>query len=504
MKRQMWKTARQGALLFLIGLMGNGTRPAAIADEDRPHRPNILLAIADDWAWPHAGVAGDKIVRTPVFDRHAREGMLFTQAFVSAPSCSPSRAALLTGQHFWRLEEGAILWSTLPAKFPVYPDLLEQAGYHVGHTGKGWGPGPIAPGGRQRNPAGPLYKSFQQFLDARPPGKPFCFWFGSFRPHRHYQWQSGVQAGLKPEQVSVPSCLPDAPDVRTDLCDYYWNVEQFDREVGNLLELLQRTGEEGNTLMVVTSDNGLPFPRCKSNLYDLGTRVPLAIRWPAKLAGNRRVEDLVSLVDLAPTFLQAAGLQPPPDMNGTSLLGLLLSGKSGRVEPQRNRVFTGKERHAYLGYPTRAIRTHEFLYIRNFAPDRFAGGDPAGDDPREPPLVTRNGYDNPFGDIDGSPTKYFMLKHRDQPAVRPLFELAFAQRPAEELYDLRTDPDQLHNVATDSRHTAAKARLAEALMSELKATKDPRVLSRGGSFDEYPYYWGPNAPGRAPAKPPPK
>ena len=191
-------------------------------------------------------------------------------------------------------------------------------------------------------------------------------------------------------------------------------------------------------------------------------------------------------------------------MTGKSLLGLLLSGKSGRVEPQRDRVFTGKERHAYLGYPTRAIRTHEFLYIRNFAPDRYAGGDPSGDDPREPPLVTRNGYDNPFGDIDGSPTKYFMLKHRDQPAVRPLFELAFAQRPAEELYDLRNDPDQLHNVATDSRHTAAKARLAEALMSELKATKDPRVLGRGGSFDEYPYYYGPNAPGRAPAKPPPK
>jgi N-sulfoglucosamine sulfohydrolase len=330
--------------------------PAAIADEDRPHRPNILLAIADDWAWPHAGIAGDKVVRTPAFDRLARDGVLFTQAFVSAPSCSPSRAALLTGQHFWRLEEGAILWSTLPAKFPVYPDLLEKAGYHVGHTGKGWGPGPIGPGGRQRNPAGPLYKSFQQFLEARPKGKPFCFWFGSFRPHRQYQWQSGVRGGLKPEQVSVPPCLPDAPDVRTDLCDYYWNVGQFDREVGDLIELLRRTGEQDDTLIVVTSDNGMPFPRCKSNLYDLGTRVPLAIRWPAKLAGNRRVDDLVSLIDLAPTFLQAAGVRPPSDMTGKSVLGLLLSGKSGRVEPHRDRVFTGKERHAFLGYLTRKYR----------------------------------------------------------------------------------------------------------------------------------------------------
>lgn len=504
MKRRSWKAARHAALLFLIALIGSGSRPIAIAAEDRPHRPNVLLAIADDWAWPHAGIAGDKVVRTPAFDRIAREGVLFTRAFVSAPSCSPSRAALLTGQHFWRLEEGAILWSTLPAKFPVYPDLLEKAGYHVGHAGKGWGPGPIARGGRLRNPAGPLYKSFQQFLDARPKAKPFCFWFGSFRPHRQYQWQSGVQGGLKPEQASVPPCLPDDPEVRTDLCDYYWNVEQFDREVGNLIEVLQRTGEQDNTLMVVTSDNGMPFPRCKSNLYDLGTRVPLAIRWPAKLAGNRRIDDLVSLLDLAPTFLEAAGLQSPSDMTGKSVLGLLLSGQSGRVAPHRDRVFTGKERHAYLGYPTRAIRTREFLYIRNFAPDRYAGGDPSGDDPREPPIVTRNGYDNPFGDIDGSPTKYFMLKHRDEPAIKALFELAFAKRPAEELYDLRNDPDQLHNVATDSRHAAAKARLAEALMSELKATKDPRVLGRGASFDKYPYYWGPNAPGRASAKPLPK
>jgi arylsulfatase A-like enzyme len=252
--------------------------------------------------------------------------------------------------------------------------------------------------------------------------------------------------------------------------------------------------------MVVTSDNGMPFPRCKSNLYDLGTRVPLAIRWPAKLAGKGRVDDLVSLIDLAPTFLQAAGLQPPSDMNGKGLLSLL-SGKRGRVEPQRDRVFTGKERHAFLGYPTRAIRTHEFLYIRNFAPDRYAGGDPSGDDPREPPLVTRNGYDNPFGDIDGSPTKYFMLKHRNEPAVKPLFELAFAQRSAEELYDLSKDPDQLHNVAGDSGYAAAKARLAEALMSELKTTRDPRVLGTGGAFDGYPYYWGPHAPGRGPSKP---
>jgi arylsulfatase A-like enzyme len=135
-------------------------------------RPNILFCLADDWSWPHAGIAADKVVKTPTFDRVAREGVLFENVFVSAPSCTPSRGAMLTGQWHWRLEEGGNLWSTLPAKFPVYPDLLEGAGYHVGFTRKGWGPGRHEPGGRTRNPAGPGYKSFQEFMKARPEDKP--------------------------------------------------------------------------------------------------------------------------------------------------------------------------------------------------------------------------------------------------------------------------------------------------------------------------------------------
>src|SRR4030042_2303569 len=137
------------------------------------NRPNILFCLADDWSWPHAGIAGDKVVKTPTFDRVAREGVLFKNAFVSAPSCTPSRGAILTGQWHWRLEEGGNLWSTLPAKFDVYPDLLEKAGYHVGCTRKGWGPGQHQPGGRTRNPAGPRFKDFAEFLQARPEGAPY-------------------------------------------------------------------------------------------------------------------------------------------------------------------------------------------------------------------------------------------------------------------------------------------------------------------------------------------
>ncbi|MHC4173138.1 MAG: sulfatase family protein [Planctomycetota bacterium] len=450
-------------------------------------RPNILFCLADDWSWPHASIAGDKVVKTPTFDRVAREGVLFENAFVSSPSCTPSRGAILTGQWHWRLEEGGNLWSTLPVKFAVYPDLLEEAGYHVGFTRKGWGPGRDEPGGRTRNPAGPRFKNFHEFLKARPQGKPFCFWFGSQDPHRVYKWRSGVESGMKLQDVEVPACFPDSEVVRMDICDYYWEVERFDREVGELLKSLEVSGELDDMLVVISGDNGMPFPRCKSNLYDLGTNVPLAVRWPAAVKGGRVVEDFISLADLAPTFLEAAGLRPSTEMTARSFLDVLASGKSGRVDRKRDKVFTGKERHAYvrkdgLGYPMRAIRTHEFLYIRNFKPDRWPAGDPEEVGFRDPP--------RPYGDIDGSPSKTYMMEHRDDPDVRGLFGLAFGKRPAEELYDLRKEPSQLNNLADQAKYAAVKSRLAATLMAKLRATKDPRVLGKGDAFDTYPYYGG--------------
>jgi N-sulfoglucosamine sulfohydrolase len=466
------------------------TRPMRAAEKGDP-RPNILFAFADDWIWPHAGVAGDPVIKTPTFDRVAREGVLFTRAYVSAPSCTPSRGAILTGQYHWRLQEGANLWSTLPAGFDVYPDLLERAGYHVGFCRKGWGPGSETAGGRKRNPAGPRFKNLEAFLAARPAGKPFCFWFGSHDPHRGYKWQSGKQSGMKLQDVRVPACLPDHEIVRTDLCDYYWEVQRYDRETGEMLKRLEAMGELDNTIVVMSGDNGLPFPRCKSNLYDLGTNAPLGIRWPAKAKGGRVVDDFVSLCDLAPTFLEAAGLKPVPAMTGRSLMTVLTSGKSGRVDAKRDHVLVGMERHTCAqtgsteGYPMRAIHTHDYLYIRNFKPDRWPAGTPEA-----------------YRDIDGSPTKTYMMKNRDDAKVRPLFKLAFGKRPAEELYDRRKDPGQLHNVAADPAYAEVRKHLAGALMAELKATADPRVLGSGDVFDRYPYRGGrPKRPQPKPAPP---
>ncbi len=450
----------------------------------RADRPNILLCIADDWAWPHASVYGDPVVRTPVFDRVAREGVLFTHAFSAAPSCTPSRGAILTGQAPHRLEEGGNLWSLLPAKFPVYTDLLEEAGYSVGFTRKGWGPGDFKAGGRRRNPAGEPFMSFEEFLARVPPDRPFCFWFGSTDPHRPYERDSGVNAGMKPEQVSVPPFWPDVPEVRRDILDYYLEIQRFDREVGELLALLEKRGQLDKTLVVITSDNGWPFPRAKANLYDAGTRQPLAVRWPARIRGGRTLSDFVNLADLAPTFLEAAGLKPLPEMTGRSLLGLL----TGSEKPGgRNEVFLERERHANvrrgdLSYPMRAIRTRDYLYIRNFRPDRWPAGDPE--------LYHSVG---PFGDCDEGPTKRYILDHRGEPKFARFFELAFAKRPAEELYDLRKDPHQTVNVAGRPEYAAAQRRLRERLESWMKQTGDPRATVDDDRWDRYPYFGLPAA-----------
>src|SRR5438105_273151 len=304
-------------LFILINLAG------LIEVQAAQMRPNILYCLADDWSWPHAGVYGDRLVRTPTFDRVAREGMLFSYCFSAAPSCTPSRAAMLTGQYPHRLEEGSCLWGFLPKKFPVYPDLLAKTGYVIGSTRKGWGPGNFQAGGFARNPAGPRFNNFAEFLKKVPDGKPFCFWFGSNDPHRPYDPGSGAGIGLKTNHVVVPPFWPDTEVSRNDVLDYYRKVERYDREVGELLDLLEKAGQLENTIVVMTGDNGWPFPRCKANLYDGGTRQPLAVRWPAHIKPGQKCDDFINLMDLAPTFLEAAGLKPLPEMTGHSFLGLL-------------------------------------------------------------------------------------------------------------------------------------------------------------------------------------
>jgi len=476
-RRNFLKAAGAAAVGVTLGggVRAQGQGPTVLKAPRPDDRPNILFCLGDDWGWPHTGALGDKVVRTPTFDRVAREGVLFPQACCASPSCTPSRGSILTGQMFYRLEEGGNLWSTLPKKFQVYPDLLEAAGYHVGLMRKGWGPGDFKLTGWPRNPAGPNYKSFEAFHASIPDGKPFCFWFGSNDPHRPYDAGAAAAAGLKPDNVYVPPWLPDAPEVRQDILDYYFECERCDRNSGDMMALLEKAGKLENTLVVMTGDNGWPFPRGKTNLYDGGVRQPLAVRWPARVKGGRTVEDFINLSDLAPTFLEAAGLKALPEMTARSFLDVLTSGKSGRVDPARDRYIVGRERHhggarpGCLGYPMRAMRTGDYLYIRNFISDRWPAGDPPG-----------------YADCDNGASKKYMVDHRDDPKVAPLYELSFGKRPAEEFYDCRKDPHQMKNVAADATLADAKKKIAADLEKYLADTKDPRIVG-GAKFDEYPY-----------------
>jgi arylsulfatase A-like enzyme len=477
-RRVFLKTLSLGTA-SLAGLWG--CRPS-----EPPPRPNILFCIADDWGWPHAGAYGDPVVQTPTFDRLAREGVLFEHVYVMSPSCTPSRNSILTGQHHWRLEEGANLWSTLDVKFPVYPLLLENAGYFVGYWRKCWGPGDLKAGGYVgSHPGGTHYPGgFEEFLSARSGKTPFCFWLGSSDPHRPYKVGSGKSSGIDLNAIKVPGFYPDRPEIRSDIADYYFEVQRFDADCAQAISMLEKSGELDNTIIVMTGDHGMPFPRCKSNLYEMGVHVPLAIRWGNKIKPKRRLNDFVSFIDLAPTFLEAAGLKVPNEMTGRSLMPLLRSAKSGYLKKSRSHVIFGKERHTPAqgipemgGYPCRGLRNRRFLYIRNFAPDRWPAGIPEG---ATHPIGR-------FADCDDGPTKALLMKYQNHPDYDTFFALSFAKRLPEELYDLDKDPDQLHNVAIDPDYEHIRKEMSTRLMTELKASGDPRASGDPVLFDTYPY-----------------
>ena len=441
-------------------------------------QPNILFLIADDWSFPHAGVYGDQVVRTPTFDRLAAEGALFTNAYTASPSCSPSRASILLGRYPHQNGDGGNLWSEFPDAHPTYVQILEKAGYFTGATRKGWGPGEFKVTGFEHNPAGKSFADFEAFLKERKPGEPFTFWFGSSDPHREYVANTGIQAGMKLEDVLVPGFFPDNDCVRNDILDYYFEIERFDRECGQLIAMLEEIGELDNTIIVMTSDNGMPFPRAKANLYDYGTRMPLAIRWPEKVKAGTVINDFVNFVDFAPSFVEAAGLTQN-SMSGQSLWGLL-AGES----QDREQVFLERERHANvrkgdLSYPMRGIRNHGYLYIWNPMPERNPAGDP-----------TVHQSVGQYGDVDHSITKFLIMAMEGKAEVgKPdLFELSFGQRPEEELYDVRNDPYQLNNLAANPALATVKSKLKADLLQWMSDTGDLRADDpRSTYWDEVRY-----------------
>jgi arylsulfatase A-like enzyme len=411
--------------------------------------------------------------------------VLFERAFVTAPSCTPSRNGILTGQPFYRLGEGANLQSALDVAHPNFMRRLADAGYQTGHWRKVWGPGVFEAGGYEQHPCGPE-TGFDAFLERRAKDQPFCFMFGAYDPHRPYDAGQGAAGGVSAADIRVPPFLPDHETVRSDIADYYFEVERWDRDVARAIELLEQAGELENTIIVMTGDNGMPFPRCKGNLYDWGSRAPLAIRWGNGIAApGRRTDAFVSLIDLAPTFLAAAGVDVPAAMTGRSLLPLLRNEETKPGDDaRRDFAVYGRERHAAAqampsldGYPARAIRTDRWLYIMNLAPDRWPAGVPDG---ATHPIER-------FPDCDNGPTKRFIIDHRDDPRYRHIYDLCFARRPADELYDVQADPDQVENVAGDPAHRETIRQLRDQLTTHLRDTGDPRFTDQPVKFDDYPY-----------------
>ena len=495
------------ALMIGTTYRGNANNP------EKSQRPNILFAIADDQSFPYSSAYGIAGVHTPTFDKVAQNGVLFTNAFVAAPQCSPSRAAILTGKNIWQLEEAGTHSSYFPKKFQVFTDLLEKAGYSTGFTGKPWSPGNWKDAGWPRNPVGPEYNSktlssvpaagisktdyfenFKEFYSEKKPDAPFFFWYGGHEPHRVYDEGSGIKAGKNISEAVVPSFLPDVNLVRSDILDFYFEIEWFDAQLGKMLQFLHEKEELDNTIIVVTADNGMAFPSAKANLNEYGTHVPLAICWPKKMAGKRVVSELVSMIDLAPTFLEIANIKEVPEMTGKSLSPILFEAKSSPKEPFRNYILTGRERHSHarpdnLGYPARAIRTNEYLYILNLKPDRWPAGDPA-------PVSENNGTSAAnekslwpgFHDIDDSPTKLMLIEQNVK--YSEYYRQGYEKRPSEELYNILKDPGCTMNLAKEPGLQSLKNDLRKTLENDLKAQGDPRMTGKSDIFDSYPRFGG--------------
>ena len=500
--------------------------------------PNILFLFADDWgryASLMAEVDGpggiNDVVRTPNFDAVARRGVCFRNAHVSAPSCTPCRSSLLTGRHFWQTGTGSILQGAVyDDTIPSFPPLLREAGYFLGFSHKVWSPGrPVnAPytkqeafhrhGGRinqfsqavtklvtegtPREPAkqqilDQVRGNFRDLLAARPADTPFCYWFGPTNVHRKWMKGSGKAVwDIDPDSLKgkMPAFLPDVPEVRQDLADYFGEIAAWDAAIGVLLDELDQAGLTNNTFIVISGDHGAPgFPHGKCNLYDFGTGVCLSVTGPG-VHGGRVVDDMVSLIDLAPTFLEAAGLTPPRTMTGRSLWPILRSAKSGRVEPARDCVYTGRERHVenaradFMPYPQRAIRTPEHLLIMNFRPDRWPLGDPyrLTDGPEPTVAELENTTRVTLPDEDAGPTKAWLVGARTTERWREHFEKVYGKRPKVELYALRDDPDEMQNLAEDPSYAGLRDELTKRLLAELSRTKDPRLIDEGRFYETPP------------------
>ncbi|MFW6275686.1 MAG: sulfatase [bacterium] len=499
--------------------------------------PNILFAISDDQSF-HTSFVGTKFVKTPAFDRIAKEGVFFTNCIAGSPGCAPSRSAIVTGRHHWQNEQSGQHWSSWMKKYVPFIDLLEKKGYSTGYTGKGVDPFMYAQDEndsllRFNNAAGIAYnkinyvpgtpaderpangistvnyfENFKYFIENKKKDEPFFFWYGAREPHRPYEENSWKELDKNLENAEVPPMLPDNETIRADLLDYAVEIEWFDNHLGRMIEYLDQTGELENTIIIVTSDNGMPFLNAKATCYNFGIHVPLAVRYPKKIPGNRIIDDLVGFIDLAPTILDFThtGIEGMLPITGKSLYKTLTSKKEGLIDKNRKYVYSGRERHSSarhnnLGYPQRAIRSSDFLLIWNAKPNRWPVGSPQKASPNSSdelyPMLgldengkyMQNSDASVFTDIAESPTKSFVIENWNNDEIKPFFKRAFLKRPEFEFFDIKVDPFCITNLIDYPEHNDIIQTMKNELFKELENTNDPRVVGPDKEiFDKYTRY----------------
>ncbi len=507
----------------------------SIEKKEVKKRPNILFAISDDQSFAHTSFAGSRFVNTPGFDRVASEGIYFTNCYAGSPGSAPSRSSLVTGRYHWQNEQSGQHASSWLKKYVPFVDLLDKNGYYTGFTGKGVAPFQYAGNDedslwRKENAAGIAYNfykyrkndpsdertaggigntnyyaNFCDFIEKKPENQPFFFWYGATEPHRAYEKDSWMRHGKKLEDVDVPEFLPDDDVIKGDMLDYAVEIEWFDLHLTRILNHLDSIGELDNTIVIVTSDNGMPFPRAKANCFEYGVHVPLAIRYPEGFPGKRTVEDPISFADFAPTFLELTKTSPEGMMpiSGKSFVHILRSKRSGVVDKTKKYIFAGRERHSCsrwenLGYPQRAIRSTDFLFIWNMRPERWPAGAPQALKPgTENELQPMFGIDEngkhvsewAFTDVDASPSKSFLVKNYANPVIRKYFDLAFDIRIENELYDIKNDPFCLNNLIGKPEYKEVEDEMKSALQQELVKSNDPRVTGSDPEiFESYIRY----------------
>lgn len=485
------------ALLSAVGILSNCSMNQPTQSKKKP---NILFCIADDATWKHMSAYGSSFVNTPSFDRVAKEGLLFQNAYTPNAKCGPSRSIVLTGRNTWQLEEAANHLAYFPTKFKTLPEALSEQGYHVGFTGKGWAPGTaLNEDGSKRQLLVKAYNkkktnpptkwinkvdyasNFRSFLESKTDDRPFYFWYGGHEPHRKYEYGSGIRIGNKKlsDLDSIFPYWPQSELVKNDVLDYAFELEYFDKQLGKMLKILEEKDELDNTIIVVTSDNGMPFPRIKGLSYEHSNHLPLAIMWKNGIQNpGRKIMDYVSFIDFAATIVDISDFNDKQlkmhSIQGKSLQPFFVSNQEDLIEPEKDYVLLGQERHDVgrpndVGYPVRGIVKDGFMYLINFENDRWPAGNP------------ETGYTN----TDGSPTKTEILNLKRSGKNTKYWQLNFGKHPKEELFKVDEDENCLNNLADNLEFKNIKEELHQLLIAELKKQKDPRMFGNGAIFDNY-------------------